>query len=69
MQPKTNIPEIPEGYKFSVDEAAQAMSVTKGTLRGYVNSGRIKANSDGTIDAAALLQAGFIIRNLPSRHG
>jgi len=60
-------PEIPEGYKFSTDQAAQAIAVTRGTLQGYIRSGRINANLDGTIDAAELLRAGFIIRNFPPR--
>jgi hypothetical protein len=63
----TTAPEIPEGYKFSVDQAAQAIAVTRGTLQGYIRSGRINVNPDGTIDAAALLRAGFIIRNFPPR--
>jgi len=61
----TSAPEIPEGYKFSADQAAQAIAVTRGTLQGYIRSGRINANPDGTIDAAELLRAGFIIRNFP----
>jgi hypothetical protein len=63
----TSVPEIPEGDKFSADQAAQAIAVTRGTLRGYIRSGRINANADGTIDAAELLRAGFIIRNFPPR--
>jgi hypothetical protein len=59
--------DIPEGYKLSVEQAAQALSVTRGTLQSYIRSGRINVNPDHTIDAAALLRAGFIIRYLPSR--
>lgn len=66
-------PSIPEGYeeyKLSPAEAAQAIGVTRGTLQGYVQSGRLSANpDDGTITAASLLRAGFIIRHLPSRFG
>jgi hypothetical protein len=64
---ETSAPEIPEGYKFSADQAAQAIAVTRGTLQGYIRSGRINDNPDGTIDAAELLRAGFIIRNFPPR--
>ena len=63
----TTGPEIPEGYKFSADQAAQAIAVTRGTLQGYIRAGRTNANPDGTIDAAALLRVGFIIRNFPPR--
>jgi hypothetical protein len=59
--------DIPEGYTFSLREAAQAIGVTRGTLQGYITSGRIRTNSDKSIDAAALLQAGFIIRTFPPR--
>jgi hypothetical protein len=59
--------DIPEGYTFSRREAAQAIGVTRGTLQGYITSGRIPMNSDKSIDAAALLRAGFIIRTLPPR--
>ena len=64
---QTSGPAIPEGYKFSADQAAQAISVTRGTLQGYISSGRIHANADGTIDAEELSRAGFIIRNFPPR--
>lgn len=64
---QTSAPAIPEGYKFSADQAAQAISVTRGTLQGYISSGRIHANPDGTIDAGELIRAGFIIRNFPLR--
>ena len=63
----TTVPEIPEGYTFSADQAAQAIAVTRGTLQGYIRAGRINANPDGTIDAAALRRAGFIIRYFPPR--
>jgi hypothetical protein len=59
--------DIPEGYTFSMREAAQAIGVTRGTLQGYITSGRIRTNSDKSIDAAALLRAGFIIRTFPPR--
>jgi hypothetical protein len=64
---ETSAPEIPAGYKFSAGQAAQAIGVTRGILQGYIGSGRIHANPDGTIDATELLQAGFIIRNFPPR--
>jgi TIR domain len=56
-----------EGSSLSLSQAAQAISVTRGTLRDYIKSGRIKANPNGTIEAAELLRAGFIIRQLPRR--
>ena len=55
------------GYRLSLDQAAQAISVTRGTLRDYIKSGRLRANPDGTVEAVELLRAGFIIRNLPRR--
>ena len=57
--------QIPEDYRFSTDQAAQAIGVTRGTLQGYIRSGRINVNPSGTIDAAELRRAGFIIRNVP----
>jgi hypothetical protein len=56
-----------EGPNLSLDQAAQAISVTRATLRDYIKSGRVKANPDGTIEAVELLRAGFIIRTLPRR--
>jgi len=61
----TSPAQIPEGYSFSTDQAAQAIGVTRGTLQGYIRSGRINVNPGGAIDAAELLRAGFIIRNVP----
>jgi hypothetical protein len=49
--------------KLSIAEAASAISVTRGTLKGYISAGRIHKNSDGTIDTCELQRAGFIIRN------
>ena len=63
----TTASNIPEDYKFFADEAAKAIAVTRGTLQGYIRASRINANPDGTIDAAALRRAGFIIRNFPPR--
>ncbi len=56
-----------EGYRLSIRQAAQAISVTRGTLQDYIKSGRVSVNPDGTIDAVELLRAGFIIRKLPPR--
>jgi hypothetical protein len=56
-----------EGYNLSLDQTAQAISVTRLTLRDYIKSGRLKANPDGTIEAVELLRAGFIMRTLPRR--
>jgi hypothetical protein len=61
----TSPPQIPEGYRFTTDQAAQAIGVTRGTLQGYIKSGRINVNPDGTIDTPELIRAGFIIRNFP----
>jgi len=55
-------PEMSDGCKLSAHDAAQAMSVTRKTLQGYITSGRINTNPEGTIDAAELRRAGFIIR-------
>ena len=43
----TTASDIPEDYKFFADEAAQAIAVTRGTLQGYIKSGRLHANPDG----------------------
>src|SRR5437763_10832136 len=59
------IPPGVENQKLSLREAAQTISVTNSTLQGYIKSGRITANSDGTIDLHALYRAGFIVRNVP----
>jgi hypothetical protein len=56
-----------ESRKLSTSEAAQAIGVTRGTLQGYIQSGRLTTNPDGTINATELLRAGFVIRNLSSR--
>jgi hypothetical protein len=61
--------DIPEGYTFSIREAAHAIGVTRGTLQGYIKAGRLHTNSDESLDAAALLRAGFIIRTFPPRRG
>ena len=63
--PPTPDPKIADEYTLSTHEAAQAIGVTRGTLQGYITSGRLQTNPDGTIDTAALHQAGFIVRNLP----
>jgi hypothetical protein len=52
---------------LSIKAAAHAIGVTRGTMKGYIKSGRVAVNADGTIDLAALSQAGFIIRNAPLR--
>jgi hypothetical protein len=54
-----------KGYKLSLREAAQAISVTGGTLQQYIKSGRLRVNPDGTIKAVELLRAGFIVRTVP----
>ena len=59
------IPPGVENQKLSLREAAQTISVTNSTLQGYIKSGRVTANSDGTIDLHALYRAGFIVRNVP----
>jgi hypothetical protein len=51
------------GRRLSAAEAAHAISVTQGTLKGYIRQGRIHQNPDGTIDTYELQRAGFIIRN------
>ena len=48
---------------LSLKAAAQAIGVTKGTMKGYIKSGRVAVNADETIDPAALSRAGFILRN------
>jgi hypothetical protein len=55
--------QIDPGRKLSIAEAARAISVTRGTLKGYISTGRVHKNSDGTIDTGELQRAGFIIRN------
>jgi hypothetical protein len=54
---------FPAGDKLSPRDAARAIGVTLGTLRGYVRSGRVQANPDGTIYTGELHRAGFVIRN------
>ena len=54
-------PEIPDGRKLSAHEEAQAICVTRGTLKGYIKSGRIHTNPDGTIAVAELRQASFVL--------
>jgi hypothetical protein len=54
---------FPTGDKLSPRDAARAIGVTPGTLRGYVRSGRVQANADGTIYTGELRRAGFVIRN------
>jgi hypothetical protein len=54
---------FPAGDILSPEAAAQAIGVTRGTLRGYVRSGRVRANPDGTINTGELRSAGFVIRN------
>jgi hypothetical protein len=51
-----------EGYTLSLGQAAQAIGVTRATLRDYIKSGRVKTNLDGSIKAVELVRAGFIIR-------
>lgn len=55
--------QVDSGRKLSVADAARAISVTQGTLKGYIRSRRIQKNPDGTIDMDKLQRAGFIIRN------
>jgi hypothetical protein len=54
---------FPAGDKLSPEDAARAIGVTPGTLRGYVRSGRVQANPDGTINTGELRRAGFIIQH------
>jgi hypothetical protein len=56
---------ITKGYKLSLSQAADAISVTRGTLREYIEAGRVKTNVDGTVDIAELARAGFVIRKRP----
>jgi hypothetical protein len=56
-----------DGASLSLSQAARAISVTLWTLQDYIKSGRIKTKPNGTIEAAELLRAGFIIRQLPRR--
>ena len=53
----------PAGDKLSPENAARTIGVTPGTLQGYVRSGRVQANPDGTINTDELRRAGFVIRN------
>jgi len=55
--------EFPAGDTLSPKDAARAIGVTPGTLRGYVRSGRVRANPDGTINTGELRRAGFVVRN------
>jgi hypothetical protein len=57
--------EMPAGLQLSESEAAEAIGVSRGTLRGYLKSGRLTSQPGYMIDAADLLKAGFIIRRLP----
>src|SRR5262245_31097616 len=47
----TTASNIPEDYKFFADEAAKAIAVTRGTLQGYIESGRLHASPDATLGA------------------
>jgi hypothetical protein len=59
--------EVPAGLQLSEHEAAEAIGVSLGTLRGYLKSGRLTSQPGYMIDAADLVKAGFIIRRLPPR--
>jgi DNA-binding XRE family transcriptional regulator len=48
--------------KLSKVNAAKLIGVSRQTLYAYINSGRISADPEGTIDTAELLRAGFTLR-------
>jgi len=59
--------KVPDGLQLSESEAAEAIGVSLGTLRGYLKSGRLTSLPDYRIEASELVKAGFIIRRLPPR--
>ena len=60
-------PDEVEEYELSIDQAAKAIGVTRGTLRDYIKSGRLRVTSNDSIYTTELLRAGFVIRHLPPR--
>ena len=60
---RVEVPPHAPTQTLSLKAAAYAIGVTKGTMKGYIKSGRVSVNEDGTIDPAALSQAGFILRH------
>jgi hypothetical protein len=60
---KVKASQIDLDRKLSIADAARAISVARGELKHYIRAGRIRKNSDGTIDLGELRRAGFIIRN------
>jgi hypothetical protein len=62
-----DVDEVPAGLQLSEHEAAEAIGVSLGTLRGYLKSGRLTSQPGYRIEATELVKAGFIIRRLPPR--
>ena len=53
--------------KLSKIDAAKAIGVSRQTLYNYLKDGRVSVDSDGLIDTAELLRAGFSLHRLDSQ--
>ena len=50
--------------KLSKSDAAKAVGVSRQTLYTYIRDGRISVDSDGLVDTAELLRAGFALHDI-----
>ena len=48
---------------LTISEAARVAGVSRVTLHRYIKAGKLSRNSDGTIDTAELLRAGFVLHH------